>query len=179
MIQEHIKKGLNAVIINPGSLIGPYDFEPSLVGGALIDMYAGKVPALLDVVSDYVDVRDVADGMIRAADKGRVGERYFLTGEVIPVLEMAGVFGKVSGKKVPTKSLPLWVGWGIVPFALAAAKLTGKPALLTPDMLRASVSNEVVSHDKASEELGFSVRPLHESLTDAVAWYGEQGMLPN
>jgi dihydroflavonol-4-reductase len=170
-------RGLDAVIVNPGSMIGPHDYEPSMIGAVLIDLYFGRVPVLLEMLSDYVDVRDVADGMIAAAEKGRTGERYLLTGEVIPVMEMASLYGELTGVKVPTRALPLWVGWVLLPFALAGSAVTKKEPFITADMLRASVSNEVVSHDKAHSELGYAIRPLRESLTDAVAWYRQRGWL--
>jgi len=177
IVLDACERGLDAVIVNPGSMIGPYDFEPSMIGAALIDMYFGRVPVLLELLSDYVDVRDVADGMIAASQKGRRGERYLLTGDVIPIMEMVTLYGELSGAKVPTRALPLWVGWVLLPFALAGSALTKKEPFITPDMLRASVSNEVVSHDKAHRELGYTIRPLRESLTDAVAWYRERGWL--
>ncbi len=177
IVLDACKRGLNATIVNPGSMIGPHDYEPSMVGAALIDMYFGRVPVLLDLLSDYVDVRDVADGMIAAAEKGRVGERYFLTGDVVPIMEMVSVYGELTGVKIPTRALPLWFGWVMLPFALVGSAITRKDPFLTADMLRASVSNEVVSHEKAHRELGYSIRPLRESLGDAVAWYRERGWL--
>ena len=177
IVLDACERGLDAVIVNPGSMIGPHDYEPSMIGAVLIDLYFGRVPVLLEMLSDYVDVRDVADGMIAAAEKGRTGERYFLTGEVIPVREMVSLYGELTGAKVPTRALPLWVGWVLLPFALAGSAVTKKEPFITADMLRASVSNDVVSHDKAHRELGYTVRPLRESLTDAVAWYRERGGL--
>ncbi len=177
LVLDRCGKGLDAVVVNPGSLIGPHDYEPSLIGSVLLDLYFGRVPLLLDALTDYADVRDVADGMMNAAKTGRRGERYFLTGDVIPAANMVRLFGEVSGRKMPRRALPLWVGWAAMPFALAAAALTKKPALLTPDMLRASVSNEVVSHEKAARELNFHLRPLRDSLTDALAWYEQRGWL--
>ncbi|MBW1875486.1 MAG: NAD-dependent epimerase/dehydratase family protein [Deltaproteobacteria bacterium] len=177
IVLEACERGLDAVIVNPGSMIGPHDYEPSMIGSALIDIYFGRVPVLLEMLSDYVDVRDVVDGMIAAAEKGRRGERYFLTGDVIPVMEMVSLYGELTGAKVPTRALPLWVGWVLLPFALAGSAVTKKAPFITADMLRASVSNEVVSHDKARRELGYTIRTLRESLTDAVAWYRERGWL--
>jgi dihydroflavonol-4-reductase len=177
VVLEGCKRGLDAVIVNPGSMIGPYDFEPSLIGAALIDMYFGRIPVLLDLLSDYVDVRDVADGMIAAATKGRRGERYFLTGDVVPIMEMVSLYGELTGAKVPTRALPLWFGWILLPFALASSAVTKKDPFITADMLRASVSNAVVSHEKASRELGYATRPLRQSLADAVEWYRERGWL--
>lgn len=177
IVLDACARGLDAVIVNPGSMVGPHDYEPSMIGTALIDIYRGRVPVLLELLSDYVDVRDVADGMIAAAKKGRSGERYLLTGDVIPVTDMAALYGEVTGAKVPTRALPLWVGWAVLPFALAASAVTRKDPFLTPDVLRASVSNAVVSRDKAERELGYSVRDLRESLRDAAAWYRERGWI--
>jgi len=177
IVLEACERGLDAVIVNPGSMIGPYDFEPSMIGTVLIDLYFGRVPVLLEMLSDYVDVRDVADGMIAAAEKGRRGQRYLLTGDVIPVMEMVSLYGEITGAKMPTRVLPLWVGWVLLPFALVGSAITKKEPFITADMLRASVSNEVVSHDKARRELGYTIRTLRESLTDAVAWYRERGWL--
>jgi dihydroflavonol-4-reductase len=177
IVLEACARGLNATIVNPGSMIGPHDYEPSLIGAALIDMYFGRIPVLLELLSDYVDVRDVADGMIAAAEKGRVGERYFLTGDVIPIMEMVSLYGELTGAKVPTRALPLWFGWVLLPFALAGSAISKKDPFITADMLRASVSNAVVSHEKAHRELGYTIRPLRESLSDAVAWYRERGWL--
>ncbi|MBT8466829.1 MAG: NAD-dependent epimerase/dehydratase family protein [Deltaproteobacteria bacterium] len=177
IVLDACQRGLDAVIVNPGSMIGPHDYAPSMIGAALIDMYLGRVPVLLDLLSDYVDVRDVADGMISAAQKGRRGERYFLTGDVIPIMEMASLYGEVTGVKMPARALPLWVGWALLPISLLGSAISNKEPFLTADMLRASVSNEVVSHDKAHRELGYTIRALRESLTDAVAWYRERGWL--
>ncbi len=177
VVLDACARGLNATIVNPGSMIGPHDYGPSMIGAALIDMYFGRIPVLLDLLSDYVDVRDVADGMIAAAEKGRVGERYFLTGDVVPIMDMVSLYGELTGAKVPTRALPLWVGWALLPFALAGSAVTKRDPFITADMLRASVSNAVVLHDKARDELGYRVRPLRESLSDAVQWYGERGWL--
>jgi len=177
IVLDACERGLDAVIVNPGSMIGPHDYEPSMIGTVLIDMYFGRIPVLLELLSDYVDVRDVADGMIAAAEKGRRGERYFLTGDVIPVMQMVSLFGELTGAKVPTRALPLWVGWALLPAALLGSAVSNKEPFITADMLRASVSNDVVSHDKAHRELGYAIRPLRESLGDAVAWYRQRGWL--
>ena len=177
IVLDACQRGLDAVIVNPGSMIGPHDYEPSMIGAVLIDLYFGRIPVLLEMLSDYVDVRDVADGMIAAAEKGRVGERYFLTWDVIPVMQMVSLYAELTGAKVPTRALPLWVGWVLLPFALAGSALTKKEPFITADMLRASVSNDEVSHDKAHRELGYTLRTLRESLADAVGWYRERGWL--
>ncbi|HVI04276.1 MAG TPA: NAD-dependent epimerase/dehydratase family protein [Enhygromyxa sp.] len=172
-----VREGLDAVICSPATLIGPYDFEPSLFGGALIDLVSGKIPILLHVVSDYADARDVADGMISAMARGRTGERYLLSGEVLTMPELAAILERVSGRAMPRRCLPLWVGWAMLPVSLAAGWATGKPPLFTPGVLRAAVWNSEVRHDKAAAELHFSPRPIAESLHDELAWFRERGLL--
>jgi dihydroflavonol-4-reductase len=69
------------------------------------------------------------------------------------------------------------VGWVLLPFALAGSAITKSDPFITADMLRASVSNAVVSHEKARRELGYEIRTLRESLSDAVEWYRARGWL--
>jgi dihydroflavonol-4-reductase len=170
-------QGLEAVICSPGTLLGPHDYEPSMIARALVDLYHGRLPALMQVVSDFVDTRDVAAGMIAAAERGRSGERYLLSGDVLTMQDVVREVGVITGRRMPTLFLPLWVGWALLPFSLAAARLTGKQPLFTAGVLRASVSNRVVIHEKALRELGFSPRSARESLTDSFAWFKQRGWL--
>lgn len=172
-----VEQGLDAVICSPATLTGPYDFAPSMFGGALIDLWKGKIPILLDVVCDYADTRDVADAMLVAMAKGRTGERYLLSGEVLDMLELTALLHEVTGRKMPRHSLPLWVGWAALPFSLAIGALTGKPPVFTAGVLRAAVFNRVVLHDKAAAELDFRPRPMRDSLPDTIAWFRERGMI--
>lgn len=177
LVSEWVARGLDAVIVNPGTLIGPLDFAPSLLGQGLIDLYHGKLPALLNITTDCADVRDVAAAIMVAAERGRRGERYLLSGDPLPMREMAKIWQAVSGCDLPRWYLPLWFGWLVVPFTVAAARLAGREPLFTPNMLRASVSNEVICIDKAARELDFRPRPAAESLRDAFAFYQQQGWL--
>jgi dihydroflavonol-4-reductase len=169
--------GLDAVVVGPGTLIGPNDFEPSIIGRALLDLYHRRIPILMDVLSDYVDSRDVAAGMLGAADRGQSGERYLLTGEVLELREMVAIWGELTGVRMPKRVAPLWAGWAMLPITLAAARLMRKRPLFTAGVLRASVSNRVVSHAKAARDLGFAPRPVRESLADALAFYRAQRWL--
>ena len=176
LIQQRVsERGLDAVVVSPGTMIGPEDYEPSLMGKALVDLHQRRIPMLMEVVSDYVDVRDVAAGMIAAAQQGRRGERYLLTGEVLDLRTIGGYWQELTGVAIPKTVMPLWVAWALLPFTTLAARLSGKPPLFTPGVLRASVSNTVVSHAKAERELGFKPRGTRESLADALAFYQAQG----
>lgn len=174
MVRE---QGLDAVVINPGTLTGPYDYEPSLLGKSLIDLYNRRLPALLAVTMDCADARDVANAAIAAAAHGRCGERYLLTGPIIPMRELADTWAAVTGVAMPRLMLPLWLGWVATPFTVTAARLAGRQALFTPNMLRASVSNSVVRYDKAANELGYDPRPLRDSLADAFTFFRDNDYL--
>lgn len=172
------ERGLDAVVINPGTMVGPYDYEPSLFGRGLIDLSHGRLPALLNVVTDCVDARDVAAGAIAAMEHGRCGERYLLSGETLDMAEIAAAWSRVSGAAVPRINLPLWVAWTALPFTLGAARVARREPLFTPNMLRHSVTNDVVDCSKADRELGYSPRPLHDSLADTYTFFSERGWLP-
>ncbi len=176
-VLEAVDKGLDAVVCSPATLTGPFDFEPSLFGGALIDFYKGKIPIMLAVVCDYADSRDVADAMITAMAKGRKGERYLLSGEVLDMPQLAALLHEVTGRPMPKRCLPLWVGWAMLPFSLAAAAVTGKPPLFTAGVLRAAEFNKEVKHDKAAAELDFHPRPMRESLADTLGWFRGRGWI--
>src|SRR6202008_1661836 len=167
LIQGYVReKCLDATIVNPGSMIGPEDYEPSMIGKALIDLYHQRIPMLMEVIADYVDARDVAAGRINAIDRGRRGEAYLLTGIVHDMRDFVGMWEEITGVPMPKVILPIWVGWAMLPAAMAAARITGKPPLFTAGVLRASVCSLDMRHDKAKRELGFSPRPVKDSLRD-------------
>ncbi|MFW5876435.1 MAG: NAD-dependent epimerase/dehydratase family protein [Myxococcota bacterium] len=169
--------GLDAVVVCPGTVVGPHDYGPSLIGRVMLDLYHGRVPALMEATSDYVDARDVAEGMIAAAQHGRRGERYLLTGEVLDIEGMASLLGTVTGRPMPRMVLPMWVGWALMPLENLHARVTRRDPLFTPGMLRSGVSNREVLHTKAARELGFAPRPARDAVTDAFAWFDAQGWL--
>jgi dihydroflavonol-4-reductase len=177
VVLEMTARGLDATVTSPGTLTGPLDFEPSILGRALMDLRAEKIPILLDAVTDYADVRDVAAATVAAAERGERGERYLLTGDVLDMRQMARIVGDVTGRSMPRHALPLWVGWAMLPFTTLSSRLARKEPLYSAGMLRAAVSNTFVSHEKASRALGYAPRSLRTSMQDAFAFYEERGWL--
>ena len=171
------EQDLDAVIISPGTLTGPWDFEPSMLGRSLLDMALGRLPVLINAVTDCADARDVASATIVAGERGRRGERYLLTGRAIGMRELATTWGEITGIKMPRTILPLWVGWCTLPFTVGSARLAKRKPLLTPNMLRASISPTHISFDKAVNELGYAPRDLRASLQDAYDFFKDQGWL--
>jgi dihydroflavonol-4-reductase len=175
LVLDAATRDLDAVVVSPGTLTGPHDYGPSLVGRILLDLYHGRVPALMEATTDYVDARDVAEAMVAAAERGRTGERYLLTGEVLSIHQMAGLLGVLTGRPMPRVVFPRWVGWALMPAENLHARITRRDPLFTPGMLRAAVSNPEVHHHKAARELGFAPRPVRDSLADTFAWFEAAG----
>lgn len=181
-----VEEGLDAVIVNPTAVIGPYDFAPSATGAALLDIYRGRMVALVDGGFDWVDARDVAAGAIAAEKSGRRGERYLLSGKWATVRELAaslaraGVpapYGRVGPARAPRLTSPMWLARAAAPFAELLSRATGRRALFTGEALKALSNWRHVSHEKAARELGYRPRPLDETLAATVAWFAEAGMV--
>jgi len=106
-VQEFAKKGLDVSIVCPVGIIGPFDFKPSQMGQMIIDFANKKLPAYPNYGGfDFVDVRDVADGIILAKEKGKKGEHYILTSQHITMSKLMDLLEKITKKPKPKLKLP-------------------------------------------------------------------------
>lgn len=172
-----VAEGMDAVIVNPGAVLGRHDYRPSAQGSAILDWVKGKIPALVEGGYNWVDVRDVVDGAIAAAERGRRGERYLLTGHPLSFHELAQRLEQSSGIRMPRFVTPLWLARMASPAVIAASKLLGTRPLITPYALQIVACNYHFKHDKAAAELGYSPRPIEDTLTDMLGWYKQEGYL--
>ena len=178
VVLDGVKRGLDAVIVHPTSVIGPYDFKPSRLGQVLLDLYFRRLPSLVGGGFDWVDVRDVVAGAMAAETKGRTGVNYLFSGKWRTVKELAQIAGKQTGVRPPRFTSPLWLAKVGVPFALGWAKLTRSRPLYTFESLHAlQYSNQRISCERAQADLGYSARPLEETIADSYTWFREAGML--
>jgi dihydroflavonol-4-reductase len=147
------------------------------MGRVLLDLYHRRLPALVDGGFDWVDVRDVVAGALAAADRAPTGARYLLSGARRTVGELAAIAKEVTGVRPPLVSAPMWLARVGAPFATAYARVAGKEPLYTKHSLHALRNHQLVSHDKATRELGYTSRPLVETITAAYAWFRAHGAL--
>jgi dihydroflavonol-4-reductase len=161
---------LDTVIVLPTGVLGPFDFRLSEMGQVLRALARGRVPCLLPGGHEWIDVRDVAVGTLRALVAGRRGEAYLLNGEWVSLVGLAQAVHSATGARVPPV-LPLAVGRALTWPALWWEKLTSRRALLTPYALEALTAPYRVDDGKARRELGHTSRPIAESVRDAVAWH--------
>lgn len=176
LVQEFVQRGLPAVIVQPSGIIGPYDGGNNHLVAMVIRYLKGKLPAGVVGGYDFVDVRDVADGILAAAEKGRVGESYLLTGGFYSVREMLGLLASLTGKRrVPC--VPVWLARLAAPFSELHARRKKQRPLFTAYSLRVLRENARFSHDKATAELGYRPRGLDETLADTVSYLRRNGIL--
>lgn len=163
--------GLETLCLNPTSVLGPWDFKPSLQGRMLLDLYKGKLPLLSPGGYDWVDNRDVARAATAAMTLGRPGQAYLLSGRYASILEIARLFGRITGRPAPERVAPFWLLKTLVPFILAWSKLTNQRPLFTREAISHVESGHPnVSHNKALRDLNYRPRPLEETLLDTWEW---------
>jgi dihydroflavonol-4-reductase len=176
-VHRAVERGLDAVIVNPTAVIGPYDYKPSPVGQVLLDLYQRNFPALVAGGFDWVDVRDVVAGALAAEERGRTGERYLLSGKWASVADLARVVQEVTGVPAPRFVSPMWLARIGAPFVVAFNRVLGRRPLYTSSSLRALRCHRDVTSEKAKSELCYSSRPLRETVEDTIDWFESAGML--
>lgn len=177
VVAEAVREGLDAVIVNPTYMFGPHDSKPSS-GKMLIELARGRIPGLTPGANNFVDVRDVARGMLLAAERGRAGERYILGGENMPYAVAFARVAKVIGVEPPMRQLPWFIARG---FGLAGdvqEALFDKEPLLNSVTVRYGYCKSFqFSSQKAVEELGYTHGPIEPAVADAVVWFKANAML--
>lgn len=177
-IRHGLERGLDAVIVNPTGVLGPYDRGPTGVGQFFVDLQRRQVPMLIAGGFDCVDVRDVVQATLAAETRGRRGENYILGGRWHSVPELACLAEVVTGIRAPRFVCPVALARFWAPFQMAWDRVQERPPLYTPDALHhISRSNRRVSSARARSELGFDPRPVGDSVRDAVRWFEENGRL--
>lgn len=171
------KKGLDAVIVYPSGIIGPYDYRISPMSKMIIDHLTGRLLCLVEGSYDFVDVRDVAEGIINAVYRGKKGEGYILSGENISIEDL---FKIIDGYKKPhfkSFNLPLWLAKIGIPFSHYYNKIIGCENLLTRYALYTLNVNTKFSNKKAKSNLYFKTRPIKETVLDTIDWLKSQGLI--
>jgi dihydroflavonol-4-reductase len=170
-VQQAAQAGLEAVIVCPTGVIGPYDFRGSIMGD-VIRTAAEKKPTLyVDGAYDFVDVRDVASGLIAAAENGKRGESYILSGQRMSVRYLLETVREITGQGFMLMKMPFEFAKWAAQFTPRYYQLTKTSPRFTSYSLEVLRSNSNISHAKATRELGYRPRSLYESIADSVKWF--------
>jgi dihydroflavonol-4-reductase len=176
-VYNGIGRGLSAVILNPTAILGPYDYYPSYLGQAIIDLAKGRIPALVPGGFDWVDVRDVVQGAIQAEKLASSGTHYLLSGNWHSVRQVADLVAELTGRSAPRLTVPFGIAYQSAPLMGWLARFLGFGPLYTRVSLDALQSNRNISHAKASRELLYNPRPFRETLGDTLDWFARNGYL--
>lgn len=171
LVRAAAADGFSAIIVNPAAPLGPGDRNMTPPTRLVADVLHGRLPAYLETLLNFVDVRDAAAGHILAAEKGEPGQRYILNGESLWLSALLTKISLLEPIRPPRTRIPYALARTAAQIEEGAiARLTGKSpqAMITGVKLARRPIRFVA--DKARTELGFQPRPFRETLEDAVAW---------
>src|SRR5690606_8531931 len=124
-------EGLDAVIVSPCAVVGPFDFKPSYIGRVLLMLAKGRIPATVRGGQSWVDVRDIAASSIAAAERGMPGARYVLAGHWRSMQDFARAASRVVGARPPLGAVPPSLAKAFAPLAISAMRAMGREPLFT------------------------------------------------
>lgn len=169
-VQERIKAGLPVIGAYPAYCLGPGDVY--LSSSKLVTTFVqGKIPFYTRAGMGFLDVRDAAEAIVLAMEKGRVGEGYYLSGHNITYGEFFQRLAAIIGRPAPRFAMPL----GVLRVLSAIFEPLTDGDLMSRSLYMALARYYWYDNSKAEQELGWSFRPLEEMLQDSVAWLKEAG----
>ena len=173
--QSWAAKGLPVVIVNPSTPVGELDVKPTPTGQMIVDFLNRRMPAYVDTGLNLVDARDVAQGHILAAERGRVGEKYILGNRNMTLKEILDALSRLTGLPSPRLRLPHWIPLAAAAADTFAARLAGRVPRIPLEGVRMSRHKMFFDAGKAVRELDLPQTPVEEALARAVAWFRENG----
>ena len=177
-VLQAVERGLDAVIVCPTGVIGPFDFRVSIMGRVLLDLARNSLWAIPDGGYNFVDVRDVAIGHILAAEKGKPGEVYILAGECISVADLARMVDELHGRRPRFRlRVPAWLTRVVAHVSTAICLSFRVKSRITKYSVETLLSNCNISNAKARRELGYTSRSLRDSVWDSIRWFADNGVV--
>lgn len=172
---ERAARRLDLVIVNPSAPIGELDVRPTPTGQVIVDFLNRRLPATVDTGMNYVDVRDVAQGHLLAAERGRRGAKYILGHENMSLDEFLSLLADVSGLPAPRLRLPHWVPLAVATLQHGVARLTGREPRVALEAVRMARHRMYFDPGKAVSELNLPQSPIRPALERAVTYFREHG----
>lgn len=172
LVLDYVRnKNLNATIIQPSGIIGPGDYGMTHMTRLMLELAKQKLPAIVNGGYDFVDVRDVVNGIISAIDNGKVGECYILSNRYVTIEEIAKNIYKNNGNSKIPMVLPISLVKIVAPICEKYYNMRKKVPLFTKYSLYTLQAKSNFSHKKATNELGYTTRSLEETINDTIKWF--------
>ena len=174
VILGEVDRGLDAVIVNPVFMLGPWDWKPSS-GRMLLEVGQGRGLFAPPGSQHFGDVRDVTAAIVAAITTGSGGRRYILGGHHLSFVDAWTLFAAASGRRPPRGTAPP----PVVRFAGRVgdllAGLAGREGPLNSAATTMSLLCQHFTSDRAMRELGYTLRPLEETVADSWRWFVDHG----
>jgi dihydroflavonol-4-reductase len=163
------------VIVNPSAPVGEMDLKPTATGRMILDFLNGRMSAYVDTGLNLIDVRDVAEGHLLAAVRGRVGEKYILGHRNMTLKQILDALSAITGRPSPRIRLPHWVPLAVSGLDTFVSRLAGRVPRIPIDAVRLSRHKMFFDAGKAVRDLGLPQTPVEQALQRAVDWFRKKG----
>ena len=173
--EEFAGRGLDVVIVNPSTPIGPGDHKPTPTGKIIVDFLNGKMPAFLNTGLNLIHVRDVAMGHLLALERGRTGEKYILGNRNLTLAEILNRLHQISGVPAPRVCLPHKPILALSYVCEAISRLTGKEPLIPCEGVKMARKFMFFDSTKAVTQIGLPQTDVEIALEEAVEWFTTNG----
>ncbi|MEM1275796.1 MAG: NAD-dependent epimerase/dehydratase family protein [Pseudomonadota bacterium] len=161
------------VIVQPTAPLGPGDYNMTPPSQMFQDMANGDLPALIKSTWNFVDIRDLAEGVIAALELGQGGRRYLLGGTNMTTAEMVERFDRLAPQPAPRMRIPYGVALSAARAEAALGFLSAGPPKASLTGVRLAGPLRAFDTSRARDELGYTTRDPEETFRDALAWMTE------
>ena len=174
LVLQAAKGGLNASVVFPSGIIGPGDMGKGSITNMLLSFLAGKLPLAVKGGYDFVDVRDVAAGILACAERGLPGHGYILSGHYATIRDILELVKKTVNLRRSVSYLPICFAKLVAPIYEKISLRRREPLYFTPYSIAVLDSNGAFSRNAAATTLGYTPRPLSSTIRDTVVWLKEK-----
>jgi dihydroflavonol-4-reductase len=167
--------GAPVVIVNPSTPVGELDVKPTPTGQVIVDFCNRRMPAYVETGLNVVDVKDVAEGHVLAAERGTPGRSYILGNRNMTLKEILDALARITGLASPEVRLPHWVPVTAARVDRFLARLAGRAPRISLEGARMSRYRMYFDSSRAVRELGLPQSPVEPALARAVEWFRANG----
>jgi dihydroflavonol-4-reductase len=169
------RAGVELVCVNPSSVQGPG--RSGGTGRILIAYLNGRLRAFVDTCISLVDIRDCVEGHVLAAERGRPGERYVLSGASLTSREALEIISDLTGVADRVRILPPPVATAAAAAVEAGFRLVRRSPPVCREMVRTMLHGHRYDGSRAARELGLVYTPVRETFARTVEWAIAQGLI--
>lgn len=178
-VKKLARQGAPIVIVNPSTPVGSRDIKPTPTGQMIVDFLKGKMMGYVETGLNLIDVEDVAEGHILAAERGKVGERYILGCRNLTLKEIFEMLSRISSIPMPRFKMPYGIALGLAYLNTAYARWVSHKAPRIPiDGVRMARKLMFFDASKAVRDLALPQNSVETALQKAVTWFRENGYVP-